>query len=63
MAMMLGVRRAGVTTATQILEGNGLIAAKRGIITVLDREKLEALADNAYGLPEAEYARQMAEGQ
>jgi CRP-like cAMP-binding protein len=63
MAMMLGVRRAGVTTATQILEGNGLIVARRGVITVLDREKLEALADNAYGLPEAEYARQMAEGQ
>ncbi len=63
MAMMLGVRRAGVTTAMHILEGNGLIEAKRGVITILDREKLEELADNAYGLPEAEYARQMAEGQ
>ena len=63
MAMMLGVRRAGVTTAMHILQGNGLIVAKRGVITVLDRERLEELADNAYGLPEAEYARQMAEGQ
>ncbi len=62
LAMMLGVRRAGVTTATHILEGNGLIRAKRGVITILDREKLEELADNAYGLPEAEYARLMAEG-
>jgi CRP-like cAMP-binding protein len=63
MAMMLGVRRAGVTTAMHILQGNGLIVAKRGVITVLDRERLEELADNAYGLPEAEYARQMVEGQ
>jgi CRP-like cAMP-binding protein len=61
MAMMLGVRRAGVTTAMHILEGNGLIEAKRGVIKILDREKLEELADNAYGLPEVEYARQMAE--
>jgi CRP-like cAMP-binding protein len=62
MAMMLGVRRAGVTTAMHILEGSGLVQAKRGVITILDREKLEELADSAYGLPEAEYARQMAEG-
>ena len=63
MAMMLGVRRAGVTTAMHILQGNGLIVAKRGVITVLDRERLEELADNAYGLPETEYVRQMADGQ
>lgn len=62
LAMMLGVRRAGVTTATHILEGNGLIRAKRGVITVLDRERLEELADSAYGLPEVEYARLMVEG-
>jgi CRP-like cAMP-binding protein len=62
MAMMLGVRRAGVTTATQVLETSGLIDAKRGVITVLDRKGLEEFADSAYGLPEAEYARQMAKG-
>ena len=62
MAMMLGVRRAGVTTAIHILEGNGLIRALRGLITILDRGRLEALADNAYGLAEAEYARLVAEG-
>ena len=62
MSMMLAVRRAGVTTATHILESNGLIRAKRGVITILDRDRLEALADTAYGLPEAEYARIMAEG-
>jgi CRP-like cAMP-binding protein len=62
MSMMLGVRRSGVTTATHILEGNVLIRAKRGVITVLDRERLEEFADSAYGLPETEYARIMAEG-
>jgi CRP-like cAMP-binding protein len=60
-AMMLGVRRAGVTVTTHILEGNGLIRARRGTITVLDRERLEELADDAYGVPEAEYKRLMSE--
>jgi CRP-like cAMP-binding protein len=62
MSMMLGVRRAGVTTAIHILEGNGLIRAKRGVITILDRDRLEELADNAYGLAEAEYARLISKG-
>jgi hypothetical protein len=44
------------------LEGDGLIQAQRAVITILDRKRLEALADSAYGLPEAEYARLMAEG-
>jgi Crp-like helix-turn-helix domain len=57
MAMMLGVRRAGVTTALHILEGNQLIRSIRGLVTIRDREKLEELADDAYGLPEAEDAR------
>jgi CRP-like cAMP-binding protein len=60
LSMMLGVRRPGVTVAVQILEGNGLIRATRGRITVLDRKKLEELADSAYGLAEAEYASAMA---
>lgn len=60
LSLMLGVRRAGVTVATHILEGNGLIKATRGRITVLDRARLEELASDAYGMPEAEYARIMA---
>jgi CRP-like cAMP-binding protein len=57
LAMMLGVRRPGVTTATHVLEGAGMIRAERGRIIVLNREKLEELADDAYGLAEAEYER------
>ena len=62
LAQMLGVRRPGVSVATQILEGNRLIRAERGRITVLDRAGLEAIADESYGLPEAVYAELM-EGQ
>lgn len=58
-AMMLGVRRPGVTVALHVLEGMRVILAKRGLITVLDREKLEELAEDSYGLSEAEYMRLM----
>jgi CRP-like cAMP-binding protein len=57
LAMMLAVRRSGVTLALQMLEGNGLIRAGRGSITILDREGLIRSARGAYGLAEQEYAR------
>jgi CRP-like cAMP-binding protein len=57
LSLMLGVRRAGVTLALQALEDRGLISTKRGQITVLDRAKLEGVAGDSYGVPEAEYAR------
>jgi CRP-like cAMP-binding protein len=60
LSMMLGVQRPGVTLAIQALEGGGLIRAGRGRITVLDRTKLEEVADDAYGAAEEEYARVMA---
>ena len=59
LSMMLGVRRPGVTIAVQNLEGNRLIRAKRGGITVLDRTGLEEVAGDAYGVSEAEYASVM----
>jgi CRP-like cAMP-binding protein len=57
MAMMLGVRRAGVTVALHTLEGTGAIRATRGRVMVVDRERLEDLAGDSYGRPEAEYSR------
>jgi CRP-like cAMP-binding protein len=57
LSVMLGVQRTSVTLALQTLEGNGLIRARRGHIQVRDREQLRVLADDAYGVPEAEYER------
>ena len=55
LSMMLGVRRPGVTIATQVLEGNGLIKAKRGHIKIMDRGGMIALTEEIYGVPETEY--------
>jgi CRP-like cAMP-binding protein len=57
LALMLGVRRAGVTTTLNLLESQNLIDAERGRIVLRDRRGLEALADGYYGVPEAEYLR------
>lgn len=59
LALMLGVRRAGVTVAIHLLEGRGLIKASRGTIIVVDREGLVEKANGSYGVPEAEYKRLM----
>ena len=61
LSVMLGVRRAGVTTATHVLEGMGSIRTRRGRIEIVDREKLLELAGDAYQVAEDEYERLMAE--
>lgn len=55
--MMLAVRRASVTEALHILEGDGLVRARRGAIEVVDRKGLEHRAGPLYGAAEAEYRR------
>jgi CRP-like cAMP-binding protein len=57
LALMLGIQRPTVTLALHSLEGMGLIKATRGLVTVRNRQGLEAFAGNAYGVPEAEYER------
>lgn len=57
MAMMLGVRRAGVTVTLHKLEESGAVRSERGCVTVIDRTALEDIAGEAYGTPEAEYRR------
>ncbi|MBV9835721.1 MAG: helix-turn-helix domain-containing protein [Alphaproteobacteria bacterium] len=44
----LGVRRASVTVALQILEGEGMIRASRKSIRILDRRRLMQLVDGMY---------------
>ena len=57
MALMLAVRRPGVTVALHVLEGEGLIRSRRGLVIVRDREGLEKACGHLYGVPEAEYRR------
>lgn len=57
MAMMLAVRRAGVTVTLHLIEGSGAIRSRRGVVLVTDRRRLEEIASDAYGVAEAEYRR------
>lgn len=57
LAMMLGVRRAGITMALHALEARNLILTSRGSVIVRDRSGLHRQANGLYGIPEAEYAR------
>ncbi len=59
LSIMLGVRRAGVTTALQVLEGAKAVTLRRSSITVSDRSVLLDAAGDSYGVPEAEYIRVM----
>ncbi|MDK4735837.1 Crp/Fnr family transcriptional regulator [Rhizobium sp. CNPSo 3490] len=57
LALMLGVRRSGVTDHLHILEGMRAIKSTRGNVKILDRQILLDVADGCYGAPEAEYER------
>jgi hypothetical protein len=60
LAIMLAVRRAGVTEAVNSLKADQLILHNRGVVTVLDRKGLEKVAGDFYGAPEREYHRLVA---
>jgi CRP-like cAMP-binding protein len=57
MAMMLAVRRSGVTVTLHTLQAEGAIRAARGRVTIVDRARLLGFAGDAYGRPEEEYCR------
>jgi CRP-like cAMP-binding protein len=57
LALMLGVRRSGVTNEIHVLEGLQLIHASRGRVRILNRAGLEEAAGGCYGVPEREYER------
>lgn len=48
LGLMLGTYRPGVTKAIQALEKEGLIAARRGLIRILDRKALEKRSNGTY---------------
>jgi hypothetical protein len=55
LALMLGVRRSGITNELHILEGIHAIRATRGNVRIISREKLETIAAGSYGTPERVY--------
>lgn len=57
LALLLGVRRVGITKAATALQERKLIHYRRGEITVLDRTGLKAAACGCYGTAETMYER------
>ena len=57
LAMMLGVRRAGVTVAAGALKRAGLLRYTRGKVTILDRRGLELRACECYSVTTKEFDR------
>ena len=55
LALLLGVRRQGVTLALHELEGQGFIRGTRNLVTITNRNGLLGLAGEFYGVAEAEY--------
>ncbi len=55
-AEMLGTPRTSVTVASRVLQAAGLIANDRGVVRIIDRPGLEALACECYGWIAAEIA-------
>ncbi|HYG09983.1 MAG TPA: Crp/Fnr family transcriptional regulator [Pyrinomonadaceae bacterium] len=57
LAVMLGVRRAGVSEAAAKLQEKDLIRYNRGNVLILDRESLQAYACECYHVVREEYER------
>jgi CRP-like cAMP-binding protein len=54
LAIMLGVRRSGVTISLKALERAGLISHRRGVITILDRDALVQSSKGTYAPPDSD---------
>jgi Mn-dependent DtxR family transcriptional regulator len=57
LAMMLGVRRPGVTLAARELQRSGLIHYKRGNVKILDHAGLVKRSCECYGVSKREFDR------
>ena len=57
LAVMLGVRRPGVSIVLQQFDALGLIETRRSALVIKNRKLLEEMADGFYGIPEDEQER------
>jgi CRP-like cAMP-binding protein len=57
LSMMLGVRRAGITTALDRLERSGAVRKTRGALEIVDRARLEQTTCECYRIIAAEHQR------
>ena len=57
LAIMLGVHRPTVSIASQSLQSSGCITYKRGVITIVDRDRLAKAACSCYDAIQSEYRR------
>jgi DNA-binding transcriptional regulator YhcF (GntR family) len=57
LAMMLGVRRTGVSAAASTLQRSGLIRYKLGNVTIIDRRGLIRRSCECYGVSKKEFDR------
>jgi CRP-like cAMP-binding protein len=57
LAMMLGVRRPGVTIAAQVFQADGLISYSHGTMTIVDRAELEVASCSCYPFLKNEFKR------
>jgi len=59
LAQLLGIRRASVTECLESFENQGLIDAKRGLITIRNPQQLGQVCCNCFGAIEREYELQL----
>jgi len=59
LAAMLGVRRVGITKAATLFQEQRLISYRRGEVTIVDRQGLEAVSCNCYAADNGLYTRIM----
>lgn len=57
LSSMMNVRRQSVTDSLHVLEGEHFISNTRGLVTIRNRDGLQAFAGDAYGVAEAEFDR------
>jgi CRP-like cAMP-binding protein len=62
LGQMLGVRRPQISKVASRLQKAGLIRYRRGQVTIIDREKLQAATCECYKIVQDEYSRLLGDG-